>query len=134
MIDEVTYPVMMSDEIDSRGCKKDVAISRLFVQKLKELPKAPPFPPKIAVAAAQSVTASDSAREGVIVSVKREKRFGFIRPAGGGENLFFHVSSLVDCALADMVPHRSVTFQQVVTERGLNAISVNPQVARCSVE
>jgi hypothetical protein len=36
LINEVTYPVMMSDEIDSRGRKKDPAIARLFVQWPKE--------------------------------------------------------------------------------------------------
>lgn len=123
LINEVTYPVMMSDEIDSRGRKKDAAISRLFVQKPKDVLDVPEAS-KVSAVAAPAVAVDDSVREGVIVSVNAEKGFGFIRPAGGGENLFFHVSSLVDCAFADLAPHRSVTFQATVTDRGLNAIDV----------
>lgn len=123
LINEVTYPIMMSDEIDSRGRKKDAAIGRLFVQKAKE-----------PLAADQSkaqlpATAALPSRNGAIVTLNTDKGFGFIRPEGGGENLFFHFTSLIACQISDLHPGTEVTFQIINTDRGLNASNVRLNTA-----
>ena len=114
LINEVTYPVMMSDEIDSRGRKKDPAISRLFVQRTKELGQEPPIS-----------TQDVSQQTGTIVNFNAEKGFGFIRPDGGGDNLFFHVSTTTGIAQEDLVSGASVSFHTIKGERGLVASQIS---------
>jgi uncharacterized LabA/DUF88 family protein/cold shock CspA family protein len=121
LINEVTYPIMMSDEIDSRGRKKDPSIGSLFVQKSKE-----------SVGALETwnapLSADNSAgtnyRTGTIVTRNVERGFGHIRPDSGGENIFFHFTSLVDCQLADVQQGTPVFYQTINTEKGLNASGV----------
>ena len=121
LINEVTYPIMMSDEIDSRGRKKDPAIGSLFVQKAKDSIGAPESAKGPANADAGAGT---DGRTGTIVSLNVERGFGFVRPDGGGDNLFFHFTSLVDCQFSDIQQGTAVSFQTINTERGLNATGV----------
>jgi cold shock CspA family protein/uncharacterized LabA/DUF88 family protein len=123
LINEVTYPVMMSDEIDSRGRKKDPAIASLFVQKSKEQAGIAGVV-DIARTAAIEDGVGPGMRTGTIVNLNLDRGFGFVRPDGGGENLFFHFSSLVDCQLTDIQQGTAVIFHVVNTDRGLNASGV----------
>lgn len=118
LINEVTYPILMSDEVDSRTRKRDQAINTLFMPRTKES--------EAETAGGGSATGADpeSGKLGTIVTLNPEKGFGFIRPAGGGDNLFFHTSSLVDCSFEDLKPGLQVKFQQIMGERGLVAINV----------
>ena len=125
LINEVTYPIMMSDEIDSRGRKKDPSIGNLFVQKSKE---------SVGVAETwkASMTIGSGAglnyRNGMIATINVERGFGHIRPDGGGDNLFFHFSSLVDCQISDVQQGTAVSFQTINTDRGLNASDVRMMI------
>lgn len=123
LINEVTYAVMMSDEIDSRGRKKDPAIARLFVQRPKETIPVTGIEHPRSAASIGTIEDSDT-RMGVIANTNADKGYGFIRPDGGGDNMFFHVKSLVDCGLAELSPGASVAFNVISTDRGLNAIEV----------
>lgn len=114
LINEVTYPVMMSDEIDSRGRKKDPAISRLFVQRAKEPMHDPAASPQGAA----------SLQRGTIVNFIADKGYGFIRPDGGGDNLFFHVSSTAGIAQENLVSGVSVSFYSIKGDRGMVASQV----------
>ncbi len=116
LINEVTYPIMMSDEIDSRGRKKDQSITRLFVQKSKDF--LPDEAPALAPAAAAGL------RSGEVVNFNADKGFGFVRPDGGGDNLFFHVKSTQGCEPDQLTPGTNVVFHTVKSERGLNAVDV----------
>jgi cold shock CspA family protein/uncharacterized LabA/DUF88 family protein len=123
LINEVTYPVMMSDEIDSRGRKKDPAIARLFVQRPKEAATIVGIEdPRSAVGGGQ-MEDSDT-RTGVIANLNVDKGYGFVRPDGGGDNMFFHVKSLIDCELAELSPGSAVAFNVIGTDRGPNAVAV----------
>jgi CspA family cold shock protein len=114
---------MMSDEIDSRGRKKDPSIARLFVQRPKE-----PIP--MAASEESRATVSNSpiedsdTRTGVVANTNVDKGYGFIRPDGGGDNMFFHVKALVDCELAELSPGSTVAFNVIGTDRGPNAVAV----------
>lgn len=78
LIDRVNYPIMMDTEIDSRERRKDPLIDGLFMERAS-LPSA----------------ATDSGnRKGSVLSFSSEKGFGFIKPIGGGENIFFHVKDV----------------------------------------
>jgi len=115
LINEVTYPVMMSDEIDSRGRKKDPAITRLFVQRAKELNHEP----------AVSTQGGSTPQTGTIVSFNDEKGYGFIRPDGGGDNLFFHVSGTTGVAQEDLISGEAVSFYPTKGDRGMVASQVS---------
>lgn len=119
LINEVTYPVMMSDAIDSRGRKKDPVIARLFVPK-KEAPLSPDAP-RLPRPGEQQYT---GCRAGSIANLNVEKGYGFIRPDGGGDNMFFHFSSLTDCGILDLSPGARVSFGTIETDRGINATGV----------
>ncbi|UVO30294.1 cold-shock protein [Bradyrhizobium arachidis] len=48
---------------------------------------------------------------GTVISYSVEKGWGFIRPDDcNGTDLFVHMSDLRDCAGADLVPGKRVTF------------------------
>lgn len=112
LINEVTYPVMMSDEIDSRGRKKDPAISQLFVQRSREYYQEPAGNPP-------------EQKTGSIVNFNGEKGYGFIRPDEGGENLFFHINNTIDVAQDELKPGISVKFYIGRNERGPAAMQVS---------
>lgn len=115
LINEVTYPVMMSDEIDSRGRKKDPAISRLFVQRPKEIENEAPTSPQ----------GGSTLQTGTVVNFNEEKGFGFIRPDGGGDNLFFHIRGTTGVAQEDLIAGAVVCFHPIKGDRGLVASQVS---------
>lgn len=139
LINEVTYPIMMHDEIDSRGRKKDASISHLFVSKREDQGQSgaaagtPVVPVAIAgtpaamtdEAAAPLREAAPSGRQsGAVANLVVGKGFGFVRPDVGGPNLFFHMNSVADGQFHTLQIGTAVTYDVVNTERGLNAVSV----------
>lgn len=112
LINEVTYPVMMSDEIDSRGRKKDPAISQLFVQRPREIYQEP-------------FSSISDQKSGSIVNFNAEKGYGFIRPDGGGENLFFHINNTINMEQVDLTAGVSVKFYTGRNDRGPAAMQVS---------
>jgi len=121
LINEVTYPIMMKEEIESRGRKREPSIGNLFVQKSKESAGAVE-PSKAPIANDGGVGINN--RTGTIATLNVERGFGHIRPDGGGENLFFHFTSLVDCQISDVQQGMAVSFQTINTDRGLNAAGI----------
>ena len=107
LINEVTYPIMMSDEIDSRSRKNDPMIGTLFVK------------PKEVI-----VPASGPEQNGTIISIISERGYGFIRPSEGGDNLFFHVTSLIDCTIDELEHGARVSYRVIQSDRGLNAVEI----------
>ncbi len=64
-------------------------------------------------------------KTGIIVNFNEEKGFGFIRPDGGGDNLFFHISSTNGIAQEDLVSGAPVSFSTIKGDRGLVASQVS---------
>ena len=59
-------------------------------------------------------------QEGTIKFFNQTKGFGFITPANGGQNIFVHVSGLVN----DVRDNDKVTYELQSGKKGLNAINV----------
>ncbi|MCV9386053.1 cold-shock protein [Reichenbachiella ulvae] len=59
-------------------------------------------------------------QQGVIKFFNESKGFGFIKPADGGNDIFVHISGLVD----DIRENDSVEFEVEEGRRGLNAVNV----------
>lgn len=59
-------------------------------------------------------------KEGTVKFFNGTKGFGFITPAGGGEDIFVHVSGLYD----EIRENDKVTFDVENGKKGLNAVNV----------
>ena len=101
LIDEATYRLEMHTVIDARSSKKDQVIDGLFVQR-KETP------PESVEASRPASDGSAEPRSGSIVTA--QDGYGFVRPDGGGDNLFFHHSSLLDTDYADLAKGDKVIY------------------------
>jgi len=53
-----------------------------------------------------------------------EKGFGFITPAEGGKDLFFHSSALVDAQYNDLSVGDKVSFETEDSDKGPRAVNV----------
>jgi len=53
-----------------------------------------------------------------------ERGFGFITPADGGKDIFFHSNSLVGVQFNELREGDTVTFETETNEKGLNAVNV----------
>ncbi|WP_374662268.1 NYN domain-containing protein [Inhella sp.] len=123
LIEHVNYPVMMDKLIDARERRTDPMVNNLFIPKTAEPQARPSVIPVVAV----TTDAQDGQeREGTLHSLVLDKGFGFIRPAGGGDNVFFHKSELTIGALADLPAQAPLRFTLVKTDRGLVARNVRP--------
>jgi len=106
ILDEATYPVLMSTVIDDRSRKSDPLIENLF------------FKPKTYTETSrQSVDIADSnVNAGVIYNIK--EGFGFIKPDHGVENIFFHYSDVIDSDFNDLSEGDKVEFENGTNEKG----------------
>ncbi|OJW83977.1 MAG: cold-shock protein [Bacteroidetes bacterium 46-16] len=59
-------------------------------------------------------------QEGTVKFFNDTKGFGFITPAGGGQDIFVHVSSLID----EIRESDKVSYEVQNGQKGLNAVNV----------
>jgi CspA family cold shock protein len=59
-------------------------------------------------------------QEGTVKFFNETKGFGFITPAGGGQDIFVHVSGLMD----QIRENDKVSFEVQNGKKGLNAVNV----------
>ena len=59
--------------------------------------------------------------QGKIKKLVHDKGFGFIRPEGGGKDVFFHVSRLVEGLAEDLVPNDRVAYEVGMDRMGKTA-------------
>lgn len=59
-------------------------------------------------------------QEGTVKFFNETKGFGFIKPNSGGEDIFVHVSGLID----EIRENDRVTFEVQNGRKGLNAVNV----------
>ncbi len=59
-------------------------------------------------------------QEGTVKFFNETKGFGFIKPSNGGQDIFVHVSGLID----EIRENDKVTFDVQNGKKGLNAVNV----------
>ena len=64
-----------------------------------------------------------AAETGSVVTYFEEKGFGFLRPDGGGRDIFFHISRLNEGQAADLVPGARVIYELGMDRTGKMAAS-----------
>jgi CspA family cold shock protein len=82
--------------------------------------------PQHSTAAASGETSEDSSTEaqtGSVMTYFEEKGFGFLRPDGGGKDIFFHISRLHQGQATDLVPGVKVSFELGMDRNGKIAAS-----------
>ena len=123
LINEVTYPVMMGDRIDDRSHKNDTLVNNLFF-----IPKPSPSPRGALPIQPQG---GSNLLQGVINNIR--EGFGFITPDSGGENLFFHRTSVENCDFNDLQQDDQVQFALGQNAQGPCAVQVRRVVSAKSV-
>lgn len=59
-----------------------------------------------------------------VVKKKTDKGFGFITPADGSKDVFFHSKNLVGVTFDEIQEGDSVSFDTEESPKGLNAVNV----------
>jgi cold shock CspA family protein/uncharacterized LabA/DUF88 family protein len=113
LLEEVSYPIQMSQMIDDRIRRNDPLINNLFVQT----------EPRRNVPVAPSTVPGEGKDTSEILSLKNG--FGFIRYPPN--NLFFHYSSVIDTDFNDLQVGDEVEFEFAKNEEG-NDIATNVRV------
>lgn len=106
LLEEVTYPIQMSQIIDDRVRQKEPIINNLFVQS----------EPKRVVTKQINDVASITSNKSEILTIKNG--FGFIKYPDN--NLFFHYSNVIDIDFNDLKVGDKVEFTLDKNERGID--------------
>lgn len=117
LIDRVNYPIMMDTEIDARERRKDPLIDGLFMEK-SAVTLTPERSPK------NAMVTEGAEKTGTVLSFNTEKGFGFIKPAGGGENFFFHIRDMDSTDQEEVYVGLKVSFVAGRNDKGLAAHNV----------
>ncbi|MFO1253268.1 MAG: cold shock domain-containing protein [Inhella sp.] len=120
--DKVHYPVMMDKVIDARERRADPLVNNLFLRARPTCRRATRRCPAPAPAEVEDALE----RLGVLVNWFPDKGYGFIRLVLGGDNLFFHVSELQDCAADQLYLQCSLSYLLARGDRGPVAKQVRP--------
>ncbi len=107
LLQEATYPILVSDEIEIRTRRADPLISNLFLPKKESR--------LIASEAIQTLPSADSAT-GTILSLK--EGYGFIKSGVEPANLFFFHTDVVNKDFNDLRVGNGVTFVVESNEKG----------------
>jgi len=68
-------------------------------------------PPSAAGAASSEPSEAGGEQIGTVVTYFEDKGFGFVRPDGGGRDIFFHISRLNQGQPTDLVPGARVAYE-----------------------
>lgn len=77
----------------------------------------------IAASGESSEDGTADAQTGSVMTYFEEKGFGFLRPDGGGKDIFFHISRLHQGQATDLVPGVKVSFELGMDRNGKIAAS-----------
>lgn len=128
LLDEVTYPLMMHQEIDDRSRKDDPLINGLFIPQRELTPqlstKQVNQPSNGSPSSAQSHASTMTPNESTGKLLPLKDGYGFVKPDTGGENLFFHHSDVKDDVFNSLKDNDKVRYQVGKNEKGLCAIAV----------
>lgn len=120
LIERVNYPIMMDTEIDARERRKDTLIEKLFMEKTAPAAVTERAAP---VALSREVATDGGEKKGTVINLT-DKGFGFIKPAGGGDNFFFHIRDLVNIDQEELSTGLKVVFTPGRNDRGPAAHNV----------
>lgn len=117
LLNEVTYPVMMHTVIDDRSRKGDALINGLFVPRKESAGRFVDHEKAPDANAAGPV-------KGIIVNLLAG--YGFIRPEGGGENIFFYHQDVTNVDFNALKKDDRVEFLMGKNAKGICARQVRP--------
>jgi cold shock CspA family protein len=119
LLDEVTYPVLMSREIDDRTRRNDPLLNNLFLARRETA--------GTTIARTPRTTEEAGPFEGTVHSLK--EGFGFIVPSSSGyrgpQSLFFYYGELLDVDFNDLKPGDRVTFHLGENAKGPCAVKIS---------
>lgn len=111
LLEEVTYPVLMSDVIEDRTRRGEALINNLFMAKKES---------RLSVeTAALPVNSVVGALKGSILTLK--EGYGFIQCTEYPKNLFFHHSDVTNRDFNDLSAGDTVSFEAEPNEKGHSA-------------
>jgi cold shock CspA family protein len=124
LLDEVTYLVKMHKFIDDCPPGEDSAINGIFMpsKELREAVAARASASLAVPAPASTAAGAEEQHQGTIFSLK--EGFGFITPANGGQNIFFHYSALMNADFSDLKTGDQVRYEHGQNEKGVCAIKI----------
>ena len=64
--------------------------------------------------------------QGVIAKIVEARGFGFISPADGSKDVFFHCRDLDGLTFDEQLVERRVAFEVLSSDRGPRAVNVRP--------
>lgn len=82
--------------------------------------------PQLSATATPGESSEDGSMEaqtGSVMTYFEEKGFGFLRPDGGGKDIFFHISRLHQGQATDLVPGVKISFELGMDRNGKIAAS-----------
>lgn len=120
LLEEATYPVLMHQVIDDRSLRNDRVVNGMF------LPAAPERPREPLPAEVRPQPASNPGERFAGTVQNLLEGYGFISPASGGDNLFFHYKTVSGIEFKDLVVGMAVTYALGRNARGLCAEAVQP--------
>ncbi len=146
LLNEVTYPIMMSDVIDSPSPEEKAFIEDMFYRRpsletdsaeteaaeanddQEDTDQKGEAASETDLDASEQGATTDSSAEsasceGKILGLK-QGYYGFIGAEGYPDNLFFHASSLIDCQFEDLVEGLAVKFTVETSPKGMIACDV----------
>lgn len=121
LINECTYPIMMNDVVDGGNLRNDFDISKIFVCKREEVVEI--VEPVSDLLLPKSGDRDNELLFGSIVTI--EKVYAFIKPDLGGDNVFFHGSSIIKGSLSELQKDMRVSYLEKKTDRGIVGYDVS---------
>jgi cold shock CspA family protein len=128
LLDEVTYPIMMHQVIDDRSRGNDPLVNNLFVthKELKAAAAAAQVSSPVVVTESAGAPSNGSDLQIGAIKVLKEG-YGFIRPDGGGQNIFFFHAEVTNSDFNDLVVGDKVGYALGSNDKGPCAIQATKQ-------
>ena len=61
---------------------------------------------------------------GSIISFKKDKGYGFIRPEDGGDNVYVHISALQAVGIDQVAPGQRLTYELLSENGKISAVTI----------